>query len=133
MTIFDGQRMAELRKAQSLTGLELSKRIACSNVTISRIENGHQQPTRAIAQRIADALGVPLTELSIDPRRAARRSGDVDSDTERLVVEALRSMDPLLRAKAVGFILGLASSASPEAAEAAGKLAEAAEAGEDRD
>jgi len=131
MTIFDGQRMAALRKARGLTGLELAKRVHCSNVTISRIENGHQQPTSALSGRIAEALGVPLDELTIDPRRAVRRDDD-DTETERLIIEALRRMDPLLRARTIGYILGVASSGSPDAAAAAADLAAAAEEAEDK-
>ena len=133
MTIFDGQRMAALRKTRGLTGLELARLVHCSNVTVSRIENGHQQPTSALSGRIAEALGVPLDELTIDPRRAVRRDGDNDTDTERLVVEALRRMDPLLRAQTIGYILGVASSGSPDAAVAAANLAAAAEEAKNRD
>ncbi len=137
--MFDGLRMAEVRKARKLTGLQLAELAQCSNVTVSRIENGHQQPSASVASRLADALDVPLAELTIDLRREAanRRltaalglgapAGLSDEEMEAVVLEALRKMDPLLRAKAIGYILGLASSSSTFAAGAASRLAGSAE------
>ncbi len=145
MRVFDGQRMAELRRARKLTGRQLAEIADCSNVTISRIENGHQQPTSSLAKRLADALAVPLEGLYVDSRRAAasdrlvtalglgsiaaaKTDGAVeDAEIEKVVIDALRKMGPLHRAQAIGYILGLASSSSAFAAEAAAKLAESAE------
>ena len=128
-----------------MTGLQLAAIADCSNVTISRLENGHQQPTSSLAGRLAEALEVPLENLYFDPRRppavsqlaaalglggaaGARAPGPADdAEIERLAIDALRAMDPLLRAKAVGYILGLASGSSTFGAGAASKLAESAE------
>jgi hypothetical protein len=79
-------------------------------------------PRRAAASdRLVEALGLG----SVAASHAAGAAED--TEIERVVIDALRTMGPLRRANAIGYILGLASSSSSFAAEAAAELAESAE------
>jgi transcriptional regulator with XRE-family HTH domain len=133
MAAYNGELLAELRRAKKMTGKELADLAQCSNVTISRIENGHQQPTSSMAKRLARALGVPVERFYFDPLAGSERAALEDAEWAnvetqmQVVLEALRRLPAILRAKAIGFILGLATSTSPPAARAAASLAEAAE------
>ncbi len=136
MSVFNGELLAELRRDKKITGRELAGLAHCSNVTISRIENGHQQPTTYLDKRLARALGEPVERLYVGGGAGAAGQsmghptpdGPDDADTQMaIVLDALRRLSPVLRAKAIGYILGLASSGSPPAAQAAASLAESAE------
>jgi len=41
----------------------LAKKVGVHKMTISRLERGDRQPSMALLQRLAKALGVPVTEL----------------------------------------------------------------------
>lgn len=58
-------RIKELRKQHGLTQAELAAKADIPQSYISRLENGEHSPTAKTIQRIADALGVPATD--IDP------------------------------------------------------------------
>lgn len=59
-----GDRISIIRTKKKLTQDEVAKRSYLSPVTVNRIENGHQVPTRPTIKCIADALGVPIDEFS---------------------------------------------------------------------
>ena len=51
------------RARRKLTQVELAKRVGVDEMTISRIERDVRRPSMALLQRLAKALGVPVSEL----------------------------------------------------------------------
>ena len=58
-----GIRIRDLRKSKQLTLVEVAKSTGIDQATLSRIENGKMTGTLDSHRRIAEALGVRLTEL----------------------------------------------------------------------
>jgi len=58
-----GQTLAALRQQRSLSLDELSRQAGVSKSMLSQIERNQANPTVAVVWRLANALGVPLTEL----------------------------------------------------------------------
>lgn len=58
-----GQSIRKLRKEKKLTLVEISKKTGVAQATLSRIETGSMIGTVESHQKIADVLGVPLSEL----------------------------------------------------------------------
>jgi len=82
-----GLRLKELREERDLTQLALAQRSAVAADMISRLENGHyQSPGLRTLLRLADGLGLSVTEL-LPPEQAAARDGAESS--QRLRVMAL--------------------------------------------
>lgn len=63
MTPVNSERIRQLRLLQGMTKAELAERAGISAAYLGRIERGLQQPGIDVLNRIAAALGVPLTEL----------------------------------------------------------------------
>lgn len=53
------------RKALDLTQQALAERVGCSVATIKKIEGDERRPSRQIAERLADILGVPASQRAI--------------------------------------------------------------------
>lgn len=67
-----GDALAALREQQSLSLDELSRRAGVSKSMLSQIERAQANPTVAVVWRLANALGVPLSDLlQSAPRSAA--------------------------------------------------------------
>ena len=116
--MFDGKAMKSARRAKRITGQELARRVAVTNVTISRVENERQAPSRDLAERIAQELGVEAASLYRDQERGqGPMTSDLPSEEQGVLV-AFRRLDRLGRAKAWAFLTGLASGAC-EGSEAA--------------
>ena len=124
---FNGRMMAQVRKAAGMDQAELSLRVSRNRVTISDIERGKLQPGRELSQRLADELGLELAALYVtNPEQAA--SGAVKMTIEELqVIDAMRRMGPVERAKIWAFSQGLAAGGGSDGATAAAELAEAIE------
>lgn len=58
-----GTRILQARTQKNITQTELSKRTGLHSSYLSRIENRKLEPRPTTLRRIADALGVPLSEL----------------------------------------------------------------------
>ncbi|WNG50171.1 helix-turn-helix domain-containing protein [Archangium minus] len=63
-----GARIRELRQEQGLTLEALAERSGVSRAMISKVERGTNNPTLVVAVRIAQGLGVGLSELMSRPR-----------------------------------------------------------------
>ena len=57
------QHLHSIRKAQGMSQDELAHKVGVKQATISRIEKGVNNPSLAVAKRIAEALGVSPVEL----------------------------------------------------------------------
>lgn len=127
--MFDGKAVRAARVAAGLKGKELARRAGVTNVTISRIETGRQQPSQALAERIAEQLGVNIEVLQrAQPRPQGVIAMPELSNEEREILENYRRLGRIDRAKVWAFVMGLASNGSSEGAEAASRLIAAAEA-----
>lgn len=61
-----GQQIAQLRKENGLTALQLSKMTGLDNSNIGKIEKGRYNVGIDILSRIADALGVDIILKAAD-------------------------------------------------------------------
>ncbi len=66
-----GQRVRSLRERQGLSLRALAERCGLSTTAISQIERGDNSPTVSSLHQLATALGVSITDLFQDERRAA--------------------------------------------------------------
>lgn len=66
-----GEQVKSLRIAAGISGGELSLRSGMSRSMLSRIENGLVSPSVELIDRIAQALGVPLSRFFVDQRDRA--------------------------------------------------------------
>ena len=57
-----GRWLRQRRKSLDLTQAELARRVACSTAAIRKIEAGQRRPSKQIAERLAQLLGVPPGE-----------------------------------------------------------------------
>lgn len=57
-------RLAEIRKAKGFTQQGLADKSGVSRVSIARIETGVMSPTLKALERLAEALGVTVGELT---------------------------------------------------------------------
>jgi XRE family transcriptional regulator, regulator of sulfur utilization len=75
-----GRRVLSLRKERGLTLQELATAAAVSVSMLSSVEHGQKAATIVVLARIADGLGVPVTELitSQGDRVIVRRAADQD-------------------------------------------------------
>lgn len=72
-----GRRLRDLRRSANLSQLELAKASGFSQTSIWRFETGRAKLTTPAAQRICDALQVPLESLfSDEPTQAPYESAD---------------------------------------------------------
>ena len=58
-----GMKLKKLRKAKKLSRYALAQRAGISRVYVAKLESGRSDPTVGMLQRIAKALGVPVTDL----------------------------------------------------------------------
>jgi XRE family transcriptional regulator, regulator of sulfur utilization len=56
-------RLKKLRKAKKLSQYALAKAAGISRVYVKKLEDGRSDPTVGMLQRLAKALGVPVTAL----------------------------------------------------------------------
>lgn len=61
-----GTKLQEMRKAQKLSLDDLSKRAGVSKSMLSEVERNQANPTVAVLWRLANALGVSLTDFLAD-------------------------------------------------------------------
>ena len=57
------KRVKALRLERGMSQAELAKRARISRVHVIRIETARQEPTLGVMERLAKALGVPVTAL----------------------------------------------------------------------
>ena len=77
MRKFNASRLREIMKAEKVTGRQLAARVGLTNVSISRILHGRQQPSRANAAKIARVFGLGVDDF-YRSAAAAGRPGNFD-------------------------------------------------------
>lgn len=91
---FNPRRLSLARKRRRLTGKRLADLAGLSAVTISRIENGENEPDEASVSALADALGYPVDFFFSD---------DPDElDTDAVSFRSLSKMSAKERDAAIG-------------------------------
>ena len=69
-----GKRVKELRGRRGLTLEALAERSGVSRAMISKLERGEKNPTLVVAAKLADGLGVTLSQLvGMEERREVAR------------------------------------------------------------
>lgn len=79
------------RKALDLTQPALADQVGCSFAAIKKIEGDERKPSRQIAQRPADTLGVPVNqrEIFLDVARGVRSVDQLLLSSEPLALKRL--------------------------------------------
>ena len=86
-----GQWIKRRRKAHDLTQDELAQRVGCSLETIRKIEADTRRPSRHIAERLADHLG-----LALDERAAFMQAARAELGADRLAPPTRTVAQPAL-------------------------------------
>ncbi len=58
-----GRTLTQLREAKGLSQADLAHKAKLAREHVNRLEAGRHGPTLAVLQRLAKALGVPVTKL----------------------------------------------------------------------
>ena len=66
----ENNRIRDVRKAAGMTQAQLAKSLGVNRATLSRYESGDIDPPSSQLQRIADVLGVGISELTSDEENA---------------------------------------------------------------
>ena len=125
--VFDKELMSEARRAAGMTQGELGDRVGRNRVTISDIERGKLRPGGELAQHIAEVLGLDVESFWTDPPAQHRDEAPNLTMEEVQVINAMRSVGRVERAKIWAFAMGLAAGGSAAGANAAAEIASAAE------
>jgi transcriptional regulator with XRE-family HTH domain len=89
-----GESIRKIRQTKGLSQGEMQKRTGILRSYLSRVENGHTVPSLATLQRLASAMGVPLSEFfSAD---GAAHSSAVPNDTASEYLVELKNYLPQL-------------------------------------
>ena len=72
-----GQRMAQARKAQGITQVQLAQTLGISQQTIAHYEGGRLRLVASIIPLIAQAIGITVVELmgEVDPKKLKSKRG----------------------------------------------------------
>lgn len=87
-----GTRVMQIRTQKGLTQQEISQRTGIAGSYLSRIENRHLEPRPKTLQKIAEALGVPVTDFFQE--RSGSRPGNLKcmiTPSGHCVMDLLRS------------------------------------------
>jgi len=124
---FDGKLMSHARRAAGMNQDELALRVGRNRVTISDIERGVLRPSEELARAIADVLILEPEALWTPP--AEPQAADTVNLTmeEVQVINAMRGVGRVERAKIWAFAMGLQAGGSDAGANAAAEIAAAVE------
>ena len=125
--IFDGRAMAIARRSAGMNQAELAARVSRNRVTISDIERGRLQPSRTLAEMVAGELDVSVGSLYGEAAEMSEETGVSLTIEELQVVDSMRRVGLVDRAKIWAFAQGLAAGGGSEGARSAAELAEALE------
>lgn len=88
-----GQRMREIRKSKHMSIVELAKKVGVSKSLISQVERGEVLPSLSTLNKVANSLGVEITEFfRIDQPRMAEEDIVVRKDNRKKITIPNSSM-----------------------------------------
>ena len=79
-----GDKLKQLRLAANMTQEQLAEKCGMKKQNISRYENSDREPNIRTAKKMADALGVSLEELIVEPNPSVQPDG-LSSDEINLI------------------------------------------------
>ena len=124
---FDGKLMSHARRAAGMNQDELALRVGRNRVTISDIERGVLRPGEELARAVADVLGLE-PEALWKPPPEPQVTDTVNLTMEEVqVINAMRGVGRIERAKIWAFAMGLLAGGSDAGANAAAEIAAAVE------
>jgi transcriptional regulator with XRE-family HTH domain len=97
-----GTRILQARTQRNLSQRELSERSGIAGSYLSRIENRRLEPRPRTLRRIADALGVPLSELFREGAGGVPLNQCVVTMSGNCIMDSLRSGKKKTRARQAG-------------------------------
>ncbi len=80
-----GNRIRLVRRQAGLTQAELAEKASLSDNFIGLIERGEGRPTIQVVDRIADALGVHLSELFLGDENQSKKGGETLRELRRVL------------------------------------------------
>jgi len=84
-----GELITELRKMQQMTQKDLAEKLHVSDKAVSKWERGLSCPDTSLLSPLSDIFGITIGELL----NGERNSGEVISDTEECITNALKYAD----------------------------------------
>jgi len=78
-----GRKLRDARKEAGLSQGDLADRVELSRTSITNIEKGAQQPSLKLALKLADEVGVPLSDLTDDDEGVAPSKRTIKRNVER--------------------------------------------------
>ena len=84
-----GKFMAECRRAQGLTQLQLAERLSVTDRAVSKWETGRAMPDSSLMLTLCDVLGISVNELLMGERCQAAGQGNSD----RLLLEMAKELE----------------------------------------
>src|ERR1700761_1454096 len=91
-----GQRLRHIRRSRNLTLTELGERVGRAPSVLSLLENGRREPKLSLIEALADARGVPASELMRHEAPSRRAQLEIELD------EAQR--DPIYARLGLGYL-----------------------------
>lgn len=86
-----GTRIIQIRNQKSVTQRQLSERSGIASSYLSRIENRRLEPRPKTLRRIADALGVPVSEIFLERSDQPTKPQCVITSSGTCIMELLSS------------------------------------------
>jgi len=104
-----GYWLRRRRKALDLTQEALAAAVACSRFAIRKIEADERRPSRRLAERLAEKLGIPVEERAafLDAARSVRAAESLVLDGIPLVSEQRETPPFVGRGAEFGLLIGL--------------------------
>jgi transcriptional regulator with XRE-family HTH domain len=93
-----GKRLRDIRVAKGLSQSDMEKRTGMLGCYISRVENGHTEPSIRTLEKLAKALGIELSQLFVAgggepvPVRRPLNEGTREEPEELKLVRAFRNL-----------------------------------------
>ena len=87
-----GQRIRKIRREKGITLVEISKKTGVAQATLSRIETGTMMGTIESHEKIAEALGIGLSELYTGVDARYEQISHLTSEAERKVTRQTKDV-----------------------------------------
>ncbi len=96
--LLDGGALRYARKSRNMTAKDLADAAKISHGQISNIEQMKSAPLKSVAQRLADVLGVRMTDIKAKTRRKRQelQEGPETATTGPVDTEKLATAEPIL-------------------------------------
>ncbi|OHB56112.1 MAG: hypothetical protein A2Y07_01175 [Planctomycetes bacterium GWF2_50_10] len=124
--MFDGKKLKILRVKAGLQQRDIARKIGCKGTEIWRYEAGYFAPRPDRIAQIAKVLNCSADDLMDSEEKAGGFSRD-----DQALIKALIEMDPIRRAKIIGYVDGYLASGTRRDAALASDVAGAVAGGDD--